>query len=133
MSCIFHISFYILCLSNFPSWVLLWLLTQFIDTQIKPVVESTKQIMKISVNNYEWHELFPRGEFLFSPACCHYANLVKAFFFLISTASNIFLQSSTMLVQFLLFGLPLSWWEFLFWRLLSPLPKDFAVLVSFNF
>lgn len=81
MSCIFHISFYILCLSNFPSWVLLWLLTQFIDTQIKPVVESTKQIMKISVNNYEWHELFPRGEFLFSPACCHYANLVKAFFF----------------------------------------------------
>ncbi|KAM0939500.1 putative 1,3-beta-glucan synthase [Dioscorea sansibarensis] len=28
--------------------------------EIKPVVESTKQIMKISVNNYEWHELFPR-------------------------------------------------------------------------
>ncbi|EHA8590235.1 callose synthase 5 [Cocos nucifera] len=27
--------------------------------QIKPLVEPTKQIMKVSVNEYDWHELFP--------------------------------------------------------------------------
>lgn len=31
--------------------------------QIKPLVEPTKQIMRVSVNNYDWHELFPEGKF----------------------------------------------------------------------
>lgn len=30
--------------------------------QIKPLVEPTKQIMKVNVNEYDWHELFPEGE-----------------------------------------------------------------------
>jgi hypothetical protein len=29
--------------------------------QIKPLMAPTKQIMKIGVRNYEWHELFPKG------------------------------------------------------------------------
>lgn len=28
--------------------------------QIKPLIEPTKQIMKIGVNRYDWHELFPK-------------------------------------------------------------------------
>ncbi|XP_020251345.1 putative callose synthase 8 isoform X2 [Asparagus officinalis] len=30
--------------------------------EIKPLVEPTKQIMKVSVNNYDWHELFPEAK-----------------------------------------------------------------------
>jgi hypothetical protein len=29
--------------------------------QIKPLMAPTKQIMGIGVKNYEWHELFPKG------------------------------------------------------------------------
>uniref|UniRef100_J3LBB7 1,3-beta-glucan synthase n=1 Tax=Oryza brachyantha TaxID=4533 RepID=J3LBB7_ORYBR len=29
--------------------------------QIKPLVEPTKEIMKVNVNKYEWHEFFPQG------------------------------------------------------------------------
>lgn len=29
--------------------------------QIKPLIEPTKQIMKIGVKKYEWHEVFPKG------------------------------------------------------------------------
>ncbi|XP_042469553.1 putative callose synthase 8 isoform X2 [Zingiber officinale] len=30
--------------------------------EIKPLVQPTKQIMKVSVNNYDWHELFPKAK-----------------------------------------------------------------------
>ena len=46
----------------------LFVLTQLHDTfflpkyiQIKPLVGPTKEIMKINVNKYEWHEFFPQG------------------------------------------------------------------------
>jgi hypothetical protein len=29
--------------------------------EIKPLVGPTKEIMKINVNRYEWHEFFPQG------------------------------------------------------------------------
>uniref|UniRef100_J3M5S2 Uncharacterized protein n=1 Tax=Oryza brachyantha TaxID=4533 RepID=J3M5S2_ORYBR len=29
--------------------------------EIKPLVEPTREIMKVNVNKYEWHELFPQG------------------------------------------------------------------------
>jgi callose synthase len=32
-----------------------------IHMQIKPLIGPTRQIMKIGVRKYEWHELFPRG------------------------------------------------------------------------
>lgn len=31
--------------------------------QIKPLIEPTKQILKLSVKHYEWHELFPTGKY----------------------------------------------------------------------
>jgi callose synthase len=31
--------------------------------QIKPLMAPTKQIMEIGVKNYEWHELFPKGNY----------------------------------------------------------------------
>ncbi|OVA03950.1 Glycosyl transferase [Macleaya cordata] len=43
-------------------WVLL-LLSKFSFSyyyEIKPLVEPTKQIMRIGVNKYDWHELFPK-------------------------------------------------------------------------
>ncbi|XP_068662809.1 putative callose synthase 8 [Aristolochia californica] len=43
-------------------WALL-LLSKFLFSyhfEIKPLVEPTKQIMKIGVHKYDWHELFPR-------------------------------------------------------------------------
>lgn len=29
--------------------------------QIKPLIEPTRLIMKIGVQSYDWHELFPKG------------------------------------------------------------------------
>ena len=29
--------------------------------QIKPLIAPTRLIMKIGVQNYDWHELFPKG------------------------------------------------------------------------
>ncbi|KAK9269020.1 hypothetical protein L1049_000788 [Liquidambar formosana] len=43
-------------------WVLL-LLTKFsfsYNFEIKPLIAPTKQIMKLGVKNYDWHELFPK-------------------------------------------------------------------------
>jgi len=85
--------------------------------QIKPLVEPTKLIMKVSVNNYDWHELFPEGnssihEFLCLGAWFNWCNLFP----------NIYLhQPRAMLVQFLLCGPQLFLWGFsdLHWNHLS--------------
>lgn len=35
------------------------------NMQIKPLIAPTRQIMKIGVKNYDWHELFPKGNINF--------------------------------------------------------------------
>lgn len=34
----------------------------YVKMKIKPLVEPTKQIMKIGMSEYDWHELFPKGK-----------------------------------------------------------------------
>lgn len=35
------------------------------NIQIKPLISPTRQIMAIGVKNYDWHELFPKGNCLY--------------------------------------------------------------------
>lgn len=35
------------------------------NMQIKPLIAPTRQIMKIGVKTYDWHELFPKGNINF--------------------------------------------------------------------
>jgi hypothetical protein len=35
------------------------------NMQIKPLIGPTRLILKIGVQNYDWHELFPKGKLHF--------------------------------------------------------------------
>lgn len=43
--------------------------------QIRPLIEPTRLIMKIGVQRYDWHELFPKGNLCFSLVCSLSSNL----------------------------------------------------------
>ncbi|KAI3865921.1 hypothetical protein MKX03_024071 [Papaver bracteatum] len=63
-------------------WVLL-LLSKFSFSyfyEIKPLVEPTKQIMKIGVNKYDWHELFPKVQNNVGAIIAIWAPIVLVFF-----------------------------------------------------
>lgn len=76
------------------------------NMQIKPLIAPTRQIMKIGVKNYDWHELFPKGNINFILFHVH----KKLEYFIVLGISNLkclsSIQSRVMLVQSRLFGLP---------------------------
>lgn len=63
--------------------------------QIKPLIEPTKQIMKIGVKGYEWHELFPIGIYHLFVRHHEYMELKKFHIYL----KKVLLQFRVMLVQ----------------------------------
>lgn len=42
--------------------------------QIKPLIEPTRQIMKIGARKYDWYELFPKGMLRFKFYWSHVRN-----------------------------------------------------------
>lgn len=59
--------------------ITIFVLTVPMETlQIKPLIAPTRQIMKIGVKNYDWHELFPKGKPYLFPFHVQ-SNLIKIF------------------------------------------------------
>lgn len=53
-----------------------WLIIICSYIQIKPLVLPTKQIMEVSINEYDWHEIFPKG-IIFFIALLYYNAIFK--------------------------------------------------------
>lgn len=65
----------------------MFVLTVLVLLQIKPLVGPTKDIMRVKINNFKWHEFFPRGkknEYVACVSMFHSAMLVSCCYIIFS-------------------------------------------------